>query len=175
MEIITLLSKYSVDCIATAIVSCVLLFAVKKKLKLPDKANRLLPFGFAFAIYAISALFNLIGMDFVISKSMTAGGLATVIYAFCGGYSLTKEEELKKLMSALLKTVVKDESIAKITDEIMQDLSTADEDSLITIKISDLIRANVDGEITEEKIRAVATVFVQTYRDFSSGEKTSNA
>ena len=173
MEIVTLLSKYSVDCIATAIVSCVLLFAVKKKLKLPDKANRLLPFGFAFAIYAISALFNLIGMDFVISKSMTAGGLATVIYAFCGGYSLTKEEELKKLMSALLKTVVKDESIAKITDEIMQDLSTADEDSLITIKISDLIRANVDGEITEEKIRAVATVFVQTYRDFSSGEKTS--
>ena len=98
-----------------------------------------------------------------------------MIYAFCGGYSLTKEEELKKLMSALLKTVVKDESIAKITDEIMQDLSTADEDSLITIKISDLIRANVDGEITEEKIRAVATVFVQTYRDFSSGEKTSNA
>ena len=173
MEIITLLSKYSVDCIATAIVSCVLLFAVKKKLKLPDKANRLLPFGFAFAIYAISALFNLIGMDFVISKSMTAGGLATVIYAFCGGYSLTKEEELKKLMSALLKTVVKDESIAKITDEIMQDLSTADEDSLITIKISDLIRANVDGEITEEKIRAVATVFVQTSRDFSSGEKNS--
>ena len=173
MELITLLSKYSVDCIATAVVSCVLLFAVKKKLKLPDKANRLLPFGFAFAIYAISALFNLIGMDFVISKSMTAGGLATVIYAFCGGYSLTKEEELKKLMSALLKTVVKDESIAKITDEIMQDLSTADEDSLITIKISDLIRANVDGEITEEKIRAVATVFVQTYRDFSSGEKNS--
>ena len=173
MELITLLSKYSVDCIATAIVSCVLLFAVKKKLKLPDKANRLLPFGFAFAIYAISALFNLIGMDFVISKSMTAGGLATVIYAFCGGYSLTKEEELKKLMSALLKTVVKDESIAKITDEIMQDLSTTDEDSLITIKISDLIRANVDGEITEEKIRAVATVFVQTYRDFSLGEKNS--
>ena len=171
MEIITLLSKYSVDCIATAIVSCVLLFAVKKKLKLPDKANRLLPFGFAFAIYAISALFNLIGMDFVISKSMTAGGLATVIYAFCGGYSLTKEEELKKLMSALLKTVVKDESIAKITDEIMQGLNDNEEESLITVKISDLIRANVNGEVTEEKIRAVATVFIQTYRDFSSEKK----
>ena len=171
MEIVTLLSKYSVDCVATAIVCCVLLFAVRKKLKLPDKANRLLPFGFAFAIYAISALFNLIGMDFVISKSMTAGGLATVIYAFCGGYSLSKEEELKKLMSALLKTVVKDEHIAKITDEIMQGLNNSDEESLITVKISDLIRANVNADVSEEKIRAVTTVFIQTYRDFSSGKK----
>jgi hypothetical protein len=73
-------------------------------------------------------------------------------------------------MSALLKTVVKDEHIAKITEEIMQGLNSTDEDSLITVKISDLIRANVNGDVSEEKIRAVATVFIQTYRDFSAGE-----
>jgi len=153
MELITILSKYSVDCVATAIFTCVAVFTLKRRLTLPDKANKLLPFGVAFVIYAISALFNLLSMDLVISKSMTAGGLATVIYAFCGGYSLTKEDELKKLMSALLKTVVKDEH-------------------LITVKISDLIRANVTEEVTEEKIRAVATVFIQTYRDLAVNKKS---
>ncbi len=167
MELLTLLSKYSVDCIATAIFTCVAVFAVKRKLKLPDKANRLIPFGFAFFIYATSALFNLISMDVVINKSMTAGGLATVIYAFCGGYSLSKEEELKKLMSTLLKTVVKDEQITKITDEIIQGLNNEQDDGLITVRISDLIRANVTEEVTEEKIRAVATVFIQAYRELS--------
>ncbi len=172
MELVTILSKYSVDCVATAIFTCVAVFTLKRRLTLPDKANKLLPFGVAFVIYAISALFNLLSMDLVISKSMTAGGLATVIYAFCGGYSLTKEDELKKLMSALLKTVVKDEHIAKITDEIIQGLNSEEDEHLITIKISDLIRANVTEEVTEEKIRAVATVFIQTYRDLAVNKKS---
>ncbi len=172
MELVTILSKYSVDCVATAIFTCVAVFTLKRRLTLPDKANKLLPFGVAFVIYAISALFNLLSMDLVISKSMTAGGLATVIYAFCGGYSLTKEDELKKLMSALLKTVVKDEHIAKITDEIIQGLNNEEDEHLITVKISDLIRANVTEEVTEEKIRAVATVFIQTYRDLAVNKKS---
>lgn len=172
MELVTILSKYSVDCVATAIFTSVAVFTLKRRLTLPDKANKLLPFGIAFVIYAISALFNLLSMDLVISKSMTAGGLATVIYAFCGGYSLTKEDELKKLMSALLKTVVKDEHIAKITDEIIQGLNSEEDEHLITVKISDLIRANVTEEVTEEKIRAVATVFIQTYRDLAVNKKS---
>ena len=172
MELVTILSKYSVDCVATAIFTCVAVFTLKRRLTLPDKANKLLPFGVSFVIYAISALFNLLSMDLVISKSMTAGGLATVIYAFCGGYSLTKEDELKKLMSALLKTVVKDEHIAKITDEIIQGLNNEEDEHLITVKISDLIRANVTEEVTEEKIRAVATVFIQTYRDLAVNKKS---
>ena len=172
MELVTILSKYSVDCVATAIFTSVAVFTLKRRLTLPDKANKLLPFGVAFVIYAISALFNLLSMDLVISKSMTAGGLATVIYAFCGGYSLTKEDELKKLMSALLKTVVKDEHIEKITDEIIQGLNSEEDEHLITVKISDLIRANVTEEVTEEKIRAVATVFIQTYRDLAVNKKS---
>lgn len=172
MELVTILSKYSVDCVATAIFTSVAVFTLKRRLTLPDKANKLLPFGVAFVIYAISALFNLLSMDLVISKSMTAGGLATVIYAFCGGYSLTKEDELKKLMSALLKTVVKDEHIAKITDEIIQGLNSEEDEHLITVKISDLIRANVTEEVTEEKIRAVATVFIQTYRNLAVNKKS---
>ena len=167
MELITLLSKYSVDCIASALFSCLSVLFIKKNLKLPEKANRLLPFAFSFAIYAISALFKLITMDEVINKSMTAGGLATVIYAFCGGYSLTKEEELKKLMSTLLKTVVTDEQVNKVTAEIIQGLKEERDDFLISIKISDLIRANIANEVSEEKIKAVTSVFIQTYREFS--------
>lgn len=173
MELINLLSKYSVDCIACAIFSCFCVFAVKKKLKLPEKANRLLPFAFSFTIYFISALFNALQMEEVVSKSMTAGGLATVVYAFCGGYSLTKEEELKKLMTTLLKTVVADEHITKVTGEILQGLENSQDDALITVKISDLIRANITDDVSEEKIRAVANVFVQTYREFSLNKITA--
>ena len=168
MELITLLSKYSVDCIATALFSCFIVFGVRKKLKLPEKANRLLPFGVAFLIYSIATLFNLTTVDEVINKSMTAGGLATVIYAFCGGYSLTKEEELKKLMGTLLKTVVADEQIAKITDEIIQGLESNEDDALKIIKISNLIKANLSEEVTEDEIKAVTAVFVQTYREFAN-------
>ena len=112
-------------------------------------------------------------MEEVVSKSMTAGGLATVVYAFCGGYSLTKEEELKKLMTTLLKTVVADEHITKVTGEILQGLENSQDDALITVKISDLIRANVTDDVSEEKIRAVANVFVQTYREFSLNKITA--
>ena len=174
MELINLLSKYSVDCIASALFSCIAVFAVKKRLKLPEKANRLLPFAVCFVIYAVSALFKLTVMEEVINKSMTAGGLATVIYAFCGGYSLTKEEELKKLMSTLLKTVVTDEQVTKVTEEIMQGLKQEEDDYLISIKISDLIRANLAEEVTEEKIRTVTTVFIQTYREFFINENRAN-
>ena len=168
MELITPLSKYSVDCVATALFSCFAVFGVRKKLKLPEKANRLLPFGVAFLIYSIATLFNLTTVDEVINKSMTAGGLATVIYAFCGGYSLTKEEELKKLMGTLLKTVVADEQIAKITDEIIQGLESNEDDALKIIKISNLIKANLSEEVTEDEIKAVTAVFVQTYREFAN-------
>lgn len=171
MELINLLSKYSVDCIASALFSCFLVLTFKKKLKLPEKANRLLPFAVAFVIYTLSSLFNLVKIEEVVNKSMTAGGLATVIYAFCGGYSLTKEEELKKLMSALLKTVVTDEQVSKVTAEIMQGLKEESDDYLVSIKISDLIRANVYEEVTEEKIRAVTSVFIQTYKEFSQNKK----
>lgn len=174
MELITLLSKYSVDCIATALFACFAVLFVRKKLKLPEKANRLLPFGFSFAIYFICAIINVISTDEVVNKSMTAGGLATVIYAFCGGYSLTKEEELKKLMGALLKTVVTDEQISKITEEIIEGLENESNDLLIHIKISELIRANISQEVSEEQIRAVTTVFIQTYREFSANKQNKS-
>lgn len=167
MELISLLSKYSVDCIATALFSCFAILAVKKRFKLPEKANRLLPFGFSFAVYALASILNMISVSEVVSKSMTAGGLSTVLYAFCGGYSLTKEEELKKLMSTLLKTVIADEQVSKITNEILSDLKSEEDEFLITVKISTLIKANVTPDVSEEQIRAITSVFIQTYREFS--------
>ena len=103
MEIINLLSKYSVDCVATAIFGTLIILLIKKHYTLPEKANRLMPFSVAFLVYAVASLFGLIDVSLVMNKSMTAGGLSTVLYAFLGGYSLTKEEELKKLMNTVLK------------------------------------------------------------------------
>ena len=171
MEIINLLSKYSVDCVATAIFVTIVLLAVKKYYTFPEKANRLLPFLVAFLVYAVASLFSLIEMDSVINKSMTAGGLSTVLYAFLGGYSLTKEEELKKMMNTILKSVLAENQISKVTDEIISGLMNESDDDLITIKISELIKSYSTKETSEEKIYAITTIFVNAYRSLSTKEK----
>lgn len=171
MEIINLLSKYSVDCALTAIFCSLVILAVKKSLALPEKANRLLPFLLSFAVYAILSFFKIISPDTVINKSMTAGGLATVLYAFLGGYSLTKEEELKKLMNTILKTVLAENQIAKVADEIISGLMQERDDQLITVKISELIKSYSTKETSEEKIYAITTIFVKAYRELASNKK----
>lgn len=165
LEILNLLSKYSVDCVATAVVSAIALFLIKQRATFNEKINRLLPFLTSFLVYLVASLFNIITHEEVISKSMTAGGLSTVLYAFCGGYSLTKEEELKRLMQTILKTVVVEDEIVKITEEIMQGLKNERDEKLIIIKISDLIRANLCVEASEERINAVTTIFVKAYQN----------
>ncbi len=171
MEIINLLSKYSVDCVATAIFSAIIILAVKKNYALPEKANRLLPFLVAFLVYALSSLFNLIDINSVMNKSMTAGGLSTVLYAFLGGYSLTKEEELKKLMNTILKSVLHENQISKVTEEIINGIMSEEDESLITLKISELIKSYSTAEISEEKIYAITTIFVNAYRSLSLKRK----
>ena len=64
--------------------------------------------------------------------------------------------------------MVADEQIAKITDEIIQGLESNEDDALKIIKISNLIKANLSEEVTEDEIKAVTAVFVQTYREFAN-------
>ena len=167
MEIINLLSKYSVDCVATAIFGAIIILAVKKSYALNEKANRLLPFLVAFLVYAIASLIGLIDISMVMSKSMTAGGLSTVLYAFLGGYSLTKEEELKKLMNTILKSVLHENQIAKVTDEIINGLMSESDNELITVKISELIKSYSANEISEEKVYAITTIFINAYQSLA--------
>ena len=171
MEIINLLSKYSVDCVATAIFSAIIILAVKKNYALNEKANRLLPFLVAFLVYATASLIGLIDISAVMSKSMTAGGLSTVLYAFLGGYSLTKEEELKKLMNTILQSVLHENQISKVTDEIINGLMSESDNQLITVKISELIKNHSANEISEEKVYAITTIFVNAYHSLASKTK----
>ena len=171
MEIINLLSKYSVDCVATAIFGTFIILIVKKNYALPEKANRLMPFLVAFLVYTVASLFGLIDISIVMNKSMTAGGLSTVLYAFLGGYSLTKEGELKKLMNTVLKSVLHENQIAKVTDEIISGLMTESDDSLVTVKISELIKSYSTTEISEEKVYAITTIFVNAYRSLALNKK----
>ncbi|MBQ7408013.1 MAG: hypothetical protein IJW13_01900 [Clostridia bacterium] len=171
MDLINLLSKYSVDCVATAIFSSFFVYFIKKRASLPDKANRLLPFLAAFAVYSVCATINILSFDQVINKSMTAGGLATVIYAFCGGYSLTGEEELKNLMATVLKNIVTNDKIDQVTHQILNDLLNCNDEQLTTIKISELIRANVSENESEEKIKVVSMIFINAYKQLASKKK----
>lgn len=173
IELITLLSKYSVDCVATAIGVFLLLLIVKKRRDLPEKLNQLLPFCLAFAVYCVAAAAGKISADIVVSKSFTAGGLATVLYAFAGGFALRDEEELKNLLKLILHSVADDDSADAVADKVFADLNdiAKNEDGLKTIKISDLIKAYLPDNADPEKIEYISAIFVRAFEKLKSKTK----
>ena len=170
IEIITLLSKYSVDCVATAIAVFFTLYLVKKKYSPPEKLNQLLPFCLSFAVYCVLAALKKLSFDDTVSKSFTAGGLATVLYAFAGGYAATGEEELKELMKTLLKNVVKDDNVSCVTQSIINDFK-APCDGLKTIRISDLIKANLKEDADKDRVELGCSVFIRAYQKNKARKK----
>lgn len=174
VEIIALLSKYSVDCVATALATLALLLLIKRRKTMPEKINQLLPFCLSFGVYCVAATAGKISVDEVVSKSFTAGGLATVLYAFAGGFKGDEASELKELIKTVLKSVVKDEGLDELTERIFDGLGnkTEDENGLTVIKISELIKANLQEGADAERITLVASVFVKAFEELKS--KTKN-
>lgn len=173
IELITLLSKYSIDCVATAIVVFLVLFLVKKRCYMPEKLNQLLPFCLAFAVYCVAAAIGKISTDIVVSKSFTAGGLATVLYAFAGGFAVRDEEELKNLLKLILHSVVDDDSAEAVADKVFVDLNNIakDEDGLKTIRISDLIKAYLPENADVDKIEYISAIFIRAFEKLKSKTK----
>jgi len=160
-----LLSKYSVDCIATALAVFLILFIIKKRRKVPEKLNRMLPFCFAFAVYCVAAAVGRIAMETVVSKSFAAGGLATLLYAFSGGYETTDEESIINLLKSVLVNVVGEDTADELADQIMKklELLKEDDEGLKIVKVSDLIKSYLKDETDTEKIQLASAVFVQTF------------
>ncbi len=174
IEIITLLSKYSVDCVATAISVFFILYIIKKKFSPPEKLNQLLPFCLSFAVYCVLAAMGKLPFNETVSKSFTAGGLATVLYAFAGGFSSTSEEELKELMKSLLKNVVKDDNVSVVTQSILNDFkSKAYSGELKTIRISDLIKSNLKEGASSKDVDFICSVFIKAYEKLKT-QKNKN-
>lgn len=167
VEIVALLSKYSVDCVATALTVFIVLLLIKKKRSVPEKINQLLPFCLAFAVYCVTAALGKISGDEVVAKSFTAGGLATVLYAFAGGFNGDKTEDLKDLIKTVLKSMVKDETADDLTERIFDKFREegTDEDGLIAVKISELIKANLRDDADADRIALVAAVFVKAFEE----------
>lgn len=171
IQLLNLLSKYSVDCVFVAISVFIILLAVKKNNKLPLNTSKILPFLTAFVIYFLLSVFNVFKFEEIVQKSFSAGGLSTILYAVSGGYSLSDEEELKQLLSTLLKNVVTEETLVKVTEDIMKNLSSSDDEKLTAIKISDLIRANLADECDEEKITIYSRIFVNAFNNLKRKTK----
>ena len=163
IELFNLLSNYSVDCVFVAIITLFVMLTVKKSKKLPAKLGRILPFLTAFTIYFLLAVVKILTFEEVIQKSFSSGGLSTVLYAFAGGFSTTDEEELKQLLLSILKNVVTEETLVKVTEDIMSNLSSGQDETLTTVKISDLIRANLKGDCDEEKIAIYSRIFINAF------------
>lgn len=174
VEIIALLSKYSVDCVATALGTLALLLLIKKRKTIPERINQLLPFCLSFGVYCVATTAGKISVDEVVSKSFTAGGLATVLYAFAGGFKGDESVDLKDIIKTVLKSIVKGEEIDELTERILDGLGNISEgeDGLTVIKISELIKANLQDDADTEKITFVASVFVKAFDELKNKTKT---
>ena len=173
IELVALLSKYSIDCVATAIVVFLVLFLLKKRCSPPERLNQLLPFCLAFAVYCVAAAIGKISTDIVVSKSFTAGGLATVLYAFAGGFAVREEDELKNMLKLVLRTIVSEDESDALADKIFNDLDNIakDSDGLKTIRISDMIKAYLPSDADAEKIEYVSAVFIRAFDQLKSKTK----
>lgn len=172
MQIITFLSKHSVDCIFVAFIDCILTYFIKKKVKtLPSNLNRVLPFIISLFIYLTYALIFNQESEIAIKNSMSAGGLATVIYALIGGFSNSTEQQLTTLFTTLLKNFVAKENIDGLLKNIMLSLYENDNDKLVTIRISDLIKSNLTENADSESIKFVCKLFVNEYNKIKQKTK----
>ena len=168
IQLINLLSKYSVDCVFVAILDCAIMMAIRRKKRFSYKLNGMFPFFIAFLLYFSISLLNVISYDEAIQKSFSAGGLATVIYAVLGGFNKSDEDELKRLLFHILKNVIIEENLVKVTEEIISSLESGVDDALTTIRISDLIRANLSENCDEQQIALYSYIFIQAFKDFKA-------
>ncbi len=174
-ELVTLLSKYSVDSIAVALAVFLVLYLVKRRCNPPTKLNRLLPFCFAFAVYCVAAAVGKITAETIVSKSFTAGGLATVLYSFSGGLNTDEESEIRRLVKTVLSALSGSAASDELADRILDDLASSDtDDGLKTIRISDLIRAHLPEDADPEKIQFISAIFVRAFENLKSGSKTKS-
>ena len=168
IQILNLLTKYSIDCIFVSLLTSTLLLLLRDKTPKNVSAKKLFPLTLTFIVYFILAILKVISFDEILQKSFCAGGLSTVIYAFFGGYNFTKDEELKQLLLSILKSVVTEETLVKVTDDIITNLCNENDENLITVKISDLIRANLADDCDEDKIKFYSKIFVNAFKNLKN-------
>ena len=148
------------------------MFLIKKRLKIPRRLNSVLPFVSSIIICFLA--FPLAGgnLEEVAKNAITAGGLASVLYSVTGGYYSEEEDELKKLLATLLKNVVPADKIEEAVGDLWQSVNDSESDeSLITVKISDLIKKYLNGESGGEKVELVTAVFVQAWHKLKAENK----
>lgn len=168
IQLLNLLSKYSVDCVFVAILDCFFLIVLKRKKIFSYRASGFFPFFAAFLVYFMLSLIGIFSYEEVISKSFSAGGLATVMYAVFGGFNKSDEDELKKLLTHVLQSVVVEDKLVKVTEDIISSLEDGTDDSLTVIRISDLIRANLSEDCDEQQIMLYSSIFLQTFNKLKS-------
>lgn len=174
-KIAEILAKYSAPVAVAAILANVIMFAIKKRVKIPRRLNSVMPF--VASIIICFAAFPLAGgnIEEVAKNAITAGGLASVLYSVTGGYYSEEEDELKKLLSTLLKNVVPADKIEQTVSDLWASVNDAESDEkLITVRIGDLIKKNLNGETDCEKVELVTAVFIQAWHKLKS-EKTKKS
>ena len=171
-KITEILARYSAPIAVAAILANVIMFLIKKRFKIPRRLNSVLPFASSIIICFLA--FPLAGgnLEEVAKNAITAGGLASVLYSVTGGYYSEEEDELKKLLATLLKNVVPADKIDEAVGDLWQSVNDRESDeSLITVKISDLIKKYLNGESSGEKVELVTAVFVQAWHKLKAENK----
>ncbi len=173
-KIAEILEKYDATIAVVAILSNLVLFILKKKITIPRRLNSFMPFVAAIALCFCIYPFAGAGVEQIAKNAVTAGGLASVLYSLTGGYYSEEKEDLKKLLSELLKNVVSADKIDEIICDFFDDASLKNSnEQLIIVKVSDLIKKNLNGDVSEDRVELVTAVFVEAWKKLTKQTKTS--
>lgn len=172
-KIAEILAKYNAMVAVIAIIANAVLFIVKKKVALPHRLNSVMPFVAAIALCFCIYPFMGLEIEEIAKNAITAGGLASVLYSVTGGYYSEEKEALKKLLGVLLKNVVSEDKIDGVIADFFAEASISGEasESLITVKISDLIKKNLAEQADESRVELVTTIFVQAWHKLKAQTK----
>lgn len=175
-KIAEILAKYNAMIAVIAILANALLFVLKKKVALPRRLNSVMPFVAAIVLSFCIYPFMGVAVEEIAKNAITAGGLASVLYSVTGGYYSEEKEDLKKLLGVLLKNIVSEDKIDGVIADFFEgtnDCFGENSESLITVKISDLIKKNLCDQADEERVELVTTIFVQAWHKLKA--QTKNA
>lgn len=175
-KIAEILAKYNAMIAVIAILANALLFVLKKKAALARRLNSVMPFVAAIVLSFCIYSFMGVAVEEIAKNAITAGGLASVLYSVTGGYYSEEKEDLKKLLGVLLKNIVSEDKIDGVIADFFEgtnDCFGENSESLITVKISDLIKNNLCDEADEERVELVTTIFVQAWHKLKA--QTKNA
>ena len=167
-NVISRILESGLDLYLIAFIIFILTNIIKKFI--PTKSNNvivLIPFmlGVSFYVIAYYFLLNTCTLQESIKTGLRVGGVSTLYYAIIKQLS-SKNSNLSKNISNILKGIVSPATIKKTTETILKQLNLGDDPSKASEAIYNII-AN-SSSVTENECNALTSIVINAFEDLKN-------